>query len=107
MRPSRVLPPVEFGRGVRPRKAANSRPLAKAPASWTVATIADAVTGPTPGMVINRLAVASALTDAAISLSSAPIAFVERVDLADERTKRHADAIGDDDLAILVETVAS
>src|ERR1700693_3035647 len=33
--------------------------------------------------------------------------LVERVDLADERTKRHADAIGDDDLAILVETVAS
>src|ERR1700722_12791226 len=33
--------------------------------------------------------------------------LVERVDLADERTKRHADAIGGDDLAILVETVAS
>src|ERR1700677_3478371 len=70
MRPSRVLPPVEFWRGVRPRKAANSRPLAKAPASWIVATIADAVTGPTPGMVINRLAVALDLTDATISLSS-------------------------------------
>src|SRR4029077_16256993 len=35
---------------------------------------ADAVTGPTPGMVINRLAVSSALTDAASSLSIAPIA---------------------------------
>ena len=34
-------------------------------------TIADAVTGPTPGMVINRLAVSSALTDAASSLSIA------------------------------------
>jgi hypothetical protein len=45
MRPSRVLPPLEFWRGVRPRKAANSRPLAKAPASWMVATIAEAVTG--------------------------------------------------------------
>src|SRR5271168_2680715 len=33
--------------------------------------------------------------------------LVERVDLADERTKRHADAIGDDDLAIRVEAVAS
>src|SRR5271166_2664647 len=74
MRPSRVLPPVEFWRGVRPRKAANSRPLAKTPASWIVATIADAVTGPTPGMVISRLAVSSALTDAAISRSIAPIA---------------------------------
>src|ERR1700720_4423322 len=30
--------------------------------------------GPTPGMVINRLAVSSALTDAASSLSIAPIA---------------------------------
>ena len=61
-------------RGVRPRKAANSRPLAKALASWIVAMIADAVTGPTPGMVINRLAVSSALTDAASSLSIAPMA---------------------------------
>src|SRR5208283_177959 len=40
MRPSRVLPPVEFWRGVRPRKAANSRPLAKTPASWIVIGIA-------------------------------------------------------------------
>jgi hypothetical protein len=29
-----------FWRGVRPRKAANTRPLAKAPASWIVAMIA-------------------------------------------------------------------
>ena len=42
MRPSRVLPPVEFWRGVRPRKAANSRPLAKALASWIVAMIETA-----------------------------------------------------------------
>src|ERR1700734_2765406 len=101
MRPSRVLPPVEFWRGVRPRKAANSRPLAKALASWIVAVIADAVTGSTPGMVINRLAVSSALTDAASSLSIAPMAS------SDKRTKRAAHAIGDDDLAILVETVGS
>jgi len=39
-----------------------------------VARIAEAVTGPTPGMVISRLAVSSALTDAASSLSIAPIA---------------------------------
>src|SRR5271157_5434104 len=74
MRPSRSLPPVELWRGVRPRKAANSRPLAKARMSWIVAVIAEAVTGPTPGMVISRLAVSSALTDAAISLSIAAIA---------------------------------
>jgi hypothetical protein len=47
---------------------------ARALASWIVAMIAEAVTGPTPGMVINRLAVSSALTDAASSLSIAPIA---------------------------------
>ena len=49
MRPSRGLPPVELWRGVKPRKAANSRPLAKSPMSWIVAVIAEAVTGPTPG----------------------------------------------------------
>jgi Replication protein C C-terminal region len=54
--------------------AKNSRPLAKALASWILAMIADAVTGPTPGRVINRLAVSSVLTDAASSLSIAPIA---------------------------------
>ena len=67
--------------------------------------IAEAVTGPTPGMVINRLAVSSALTDAASSLSIAPMAlasFIQRVDLADKRTKCAAHAIGDNDLAILV-----
>jgi len=74
MRPSRSLPPVELWRGVSPRKAENSRPLAKALMSRIVAVIAEAVTGPTPGMVINRLAVSSALTDAAISVSIAPIA---------------------------------
>ncbi len=42
--------------------------------SWGVATIAEAVTWPTPGMVINRLAVSLALTDAASSLSIAAIA---------------------------------
>jgi SAM domain (Sterile alpha motif) len=33
--------------------------------------------------------------------------LIQRVDLADKRTKRAAHAIGDDDLAILVETVGS
>jgi hypothetical protein len=68
MRPSRSLPPVELWRGVRPRKAANSRPLAKALISWIVAVVAEAVTGPTPGMVVKRLAVSSASTAAASSL---------------------------------------
>ena len=69
-----------------------------------VAMIADAVTGPTPGIVINRLAVSPALTDAASSLSI-PRSLIQRVDLADKRTKCAAHAIGDDDLAILVETM--
>jgi len=73
MRPSRALPPVELWRGVRPRKAANSRPLEKALVSRTVATIAEAVIGPTPGMVVSRRAVSSAFTSASISLSIAAI----------------------------------
>jgi hypothetical protein len=69
-----------------------------------VAMIADAMTGSTPGIVINRLAVSPALTDAASSLSI-PRSLIQRVDLADKRTKCAAHAIGDDDLAILVETM--
>ena len=69
-----LLAPVELWRGVKPRKAANSRPLAKTLASWIVAMIAEAVTGPMPGIVVNRLAVSLDLTDAASSLSIAPIA---------------------------------
>ena len=69
-----------------------------------VAMIADAMTGSTPGIVINRLAVSSALTDAASSLSIAPMAS-SSAQLADKRTKCAAHAIGDDDLAILVETM--
>ena len=72
--PEPLLAPVELWRGVKPRKAANSRPLAKTLASWIVAVIAEAVTGPMPGIVVNRLAVSLDLTDAASSLSIAPIA---------------------------------
>src|SRR6476659_9057804 len=107
MRPSRVLPPVEFWRGVRPRKAANSRPLAKALASWIVAVIADAVTGPTPGMVINRLAVSSALTDAASSLSISPMASSSASIWPTSERSAPRTQSGDHDLAILVETVGS
>jgi hypothetical protein len=56
------LPPLERWRGVRPIKAANSRPLAKDATSPTVATTAVAITGPTPGIVINRRAFSSVLT---------------------------------------------
>src|ERR1700723_1821283 len=106
MRPSRVLPPVEFWRGVRPRKAANSRPLAKAPASWIVATIAEAVTGPTPNghQPLGGLVRFDRRRKLPIDRSDC---LIERVDLADKRTKCAAHAIGDHDLAILVETVVS
>src|SRR5271166_4648542 len=71
-------PRFAAGRVLARRQAEEGGELAPAgeetPASWIVATIADAVTGPTPGMVISRLAVSSALTDAAISRSIAPIA---------------------------------
>ena len=105
MRPSRSLPPLELWRGVRPRKAENSRPLAKALISWIVALIAEAVTGPTPGMVVNRLAVSSALTDAVELSVDRCDRLVERVDLTDERTKRRAHAVGDHDLAVVVVAV--
>src|ERR1700722_12718165 len=107
MRPSRVLPPVEFWRGVRPRKAANSRPLAKALASWIVATIADAVTGPDAGnghQPLGRLVRLDRRRKLPVDRSDG---LIQRVDLADKRTKCAAHAIGDHDLAILVETVGS
>ena len=44
--PERRLPLVELWRGVSPRKAPNSRPLAKALISWIVAAVAEAATGP-------------------------------------------------------------
>jgi hypothetical protein len=47
-----LLPPDEFCLGVRPRKAANSRGPEKAETSSMLAAIAEAVTGPKPGMVI-------------------------------------------------------
>ena len=52
----RVLPPVEFWRGVRAEEGSELTPAREGVfKAWTVATIAEAVTGPTPGMIINRL----------------------------------------------------
>ena len=56
-------------------------------------------------MVINRLAVASDLTGPTILLSRAPIASSSASIWLMSGTKRAAHAIGDDDLAILVEAV--
>jgi hypothetical protein len=52
--PEPRLAAVERWRGVRPRKAANSRPLAKTLNVLDRGHDREAVTGPTPGMVINR-----------------------------------------------------
>ena len=48
------LPPVESSRGTLPTQAQYFRPLRKAAPLLMAATIAIAVTGPMPGMAINR-----------------------------------------------------
>src|SRR4051794_31907800 len=55
---NRSLPPLEFCRGTSPSHAANWRPFLKTEGSGTVAAIAEAVIGPTPGIVA-RLQLAS------------------------------------------------
>ena len=57
--PSRGLPPVECCRGTRPSQAEKSRPRRKLSIGGAKAWIADAQTGPTPGMLISRLASSS------------------------------------------------
>ena len=57
--PGRVFPPVEYCRGTKPSHAAKCRALLNALMSATVATISDAVIGPTPGIVAMRRAVSS------------------------------------------------
>ena len=49
--PNRSLPPLEWLRGVSPNHAANSRPLLNCRPDPIVAATAEAVTGPTPGIV--------------------------------------------------------
>lgn len=57
MRPSRSLPPLEWGLGVRPSQAAKCQPDLKPVGSGTSARTAAAVIAPTPGIVVNRRAV--------------------------------------------------
>src|SRR5215472_6387605 len=54
IRPRRSLPPLDRCCGTSPSQAANCRPDLNWVASPTVATIALAVIGPTPGMVASR-----------------------------------------------------
>ena len=57
--PSCILPPELYCHGVSLAHAASSRPLLKQTASPIVATAAEAVSGPTPGMLIRRCASSS------------------------------------------------
>ena len=52
--PSLSLPPLDLLSGVRPSQAAKSRPVLNCFASPTVATMAEAVIGPTPGIRMRR-----------------------------------------------------
>ena len=61
---------VGHGEGDEPSQAAKWRPLRKRLASPSVATIAEAVIGPTPGTVISRRAVASPRAAATIAFSA-------------------------------------
>ena len=71
--PSFCLPPVDFCSGVSPSQAAKSRPAANPSAAGTNAVIAVEAIGPTPGIVISRRAVGSALERRLISASSSAI----------------------------------
>jgi hypothetical protein len=72
MVPSRCLPPDDFCNGVRPSQAAKSRPIANVSIGGASATIAVAVMGPTPEIVISRRATGSSLERRLISTGLAP-----------------------------------
>jgi hypothetical protein len=61
MPPRTVRLPVEICLGTSPSQAAKSRPLRNAEPWPIAATIALAITGPTPGVPINRLQFSSSL----------------------------------------------
>ena len=68
--PSLSFPPLDRALGVSPVQAAKSRAVAKPRASKTDVRTVAAMRGPTPGMLIRRLASGSFLTATKISLSS-------------------------------------
>jgi hypothetical protein len=68
--PSLSFPPLDCALGVSPVQAAKSRAVAKSRASTTDVRTVAAMRGPTPGMLIRRLASGSFLTATKISLSS-------------------------------------
>jgi hypothetical protein len=69
----RCLPPLEFCRGTSPSQAASWRPELKHDGSVTVAAIAVAVIGPTPGIVASLRLASSRRPQATSSASSVAI----------------------------------
>ena len=85
IRPRRGLPPVVCCRGTRPSQAEKSRPRRKFSIGGANARIADAVIGPTPGMLISRCASSSSRTLAHSRLSNSSI-FAFRPAISSSRT---------------------
>ncbi len=75
MAPKLSLPPLEFCRGVSPSHAAKSRPDLKTRGSGTLATIAEVVIVPTPGMLASNRLTGFCLCAAVISASSSAMDF--------------------------------
>ena len=76
MRPRRSFPPDECCRGTKPNHAAKSRPRRKLSIGGAKASTANALTGPTPGIVCNRRAVSVCVAKAPICLVLASIRCV-------------------------------
>ena len=103
MRPSRGLPPVDLSRGVSPRKAANSRPLGKRAEvldrgeKRRGGDRADPGNGHEPPRGLVGLGGGLKLPVDRLDC------FVERVDLPDKREEGEAHAVGNHDLAVLID----
>ena len=79
IRPSRSRPPLDLFNGVKPNHAAKSRPVLNCFASPIVATTAEAVIGPMPGIRIKRRASAFSHACRSISLLSPSIRIFNAV----------------------------
>lgn len=73
MPPSTCLPPLEFCFGTSPSQAAKSRPRLNVAIAGANASMAVAVTGPMPGMVISRDVVATCAASSRSAFSSVAI----------------------------------
>ena len=84
MPPRMVRSPVEICFGTSPSQAAKSRPLIKAEPSPIAATIALAISGPTPGVSIRRLQSSSCLVSISSTFGGALNASIEQAPVFDE-----------------------